>query len=243
MAKEININPAYQGLSKFNYSFGQVRSIPENVEETRTIDFVISSEQRDRYNTVLLLANWELANYKKNPVVGFNHPFFSWSTMVQMNPDYTIGTGKVSKDKENKLLLGSVTFEPKELNELAEKVFRKIIHGTYKSTSVGFYETKEGSFGEGDEARGEKDETYYYGGQDLLEFSIVEIPANTDATVRSFLADVEKNCPSFVANELSRLRNHAQQGTRQANEAAAEFVGNIEHELDLMSMELQMDKL
>lgn len=225
-----------KNLNKYNLQFGQVRGIPDDVDETRTIVFVISSEQRDRYNTVLLLDNWQLTNYKRNPVVGFNHPFFSWSSNISFNPDYTIGTGKVSKDTEKKVLIGAVTFEPESLNPLADKVFRKLIHGTYKSTSVGFYETKEGSFGEGKEARGEENETYYYGGQELLEFSVVEIPANTDATIRKFLGDIEKHCPTFVATELDKLRNHAQRGPQQAKEAAAEFIGNIETELELMRM-------
>ena len=225
-------------LNKFNYQFGQVRGIPDDVEETRELEFVISSEQRDRYNTVLLLDRWQLDNYRKNPVVGFNHPFFSWSSSVEFNPDLTIGTGSVSKDTENRLLIGKVKFEPKELNELAEKVFRKIIHGTYKSTSVGFYETQRGNYGEGEEAIGEKNETYYYGGQELLEFSVVEIPANTDATLR-FLTDVRRNCPTFVANELDKIKAHGLKGSKQANEAAAELI-DLEVELQLMQMQNEL---
>lgn len=225
-------------LDKFNYQFGQVRGIPDDVEESREIEFVISSEQRDRYDTVLLLDRWELDNYKKNPVVGFNHPFFSWSEAVNKNPDFTIGTGTVTKYLEEKLLIGKVKFEPKEINELADKIFKKIIHGTYKSTSVGFYETKRGDYGKGSEAIGEEKETYYYGGQELLEFSVVEIPANTDATVR-FLNDVRDKCPTFVATELEKIKTHSKLGRKQANEAAAELI-DLETDLELMKFQTEI---
>ena len=173
---------------KTEYRFGEVRALPEG--ESRQVEFIISSEKRDRHNTVLKLDNWELENYNKNGIVGFEHdlPIYDWF-ITNANPDRIIGKGKAFK--EDKYLIGTVDFEPEDINPLAEKVFRKVKHGTLKSTSVGFYETKKGHYGEGDEARGGKNETYYYGGQELLEFSIVSIPSNTDATKRGVTKDIE----------------------------------------------------
>jgi len=173
---------------KTEYRFGEVRALPEG--ESRQVEFIISSEKRDRHNTILKLDNWELENYNKNGIVGFEHdlPIYDWF-ITNANPDRIIGKGKAFK--EDKYLIGTVDFEPEDINPLAEKVFRKVKHGTLKSTSVGFYETKKGHYGEGDEARGGKNETYYYGGQELLEFSIVSIPSNTDATKRGVTKDIE----------------------------------------------------
>lgn len=219
------------------FQFGHTRSIPKDVEDTREIEFVISSEQRDRHGTVLLLDNWELANYKKNPVVGFNHPFLSGSEAVDKNPDLTIGScTSIRKDIKNRLLIAKVRFEPKSINPLAEKIFRKVLFGTYRSTSVGFVETKRGSYGTGKEAVGQDNETYYFGGQELIEFSIVKIPSNTDATVRR-LKESGDGCPVLMMDEFKRTWTYDRQGRKQSNEPDT---GLIAIELDLMQMKTEL---
>ena len=65
------------------------------------------------------------------------------------------------------------------------------------------------------------------------EFSIVDIPANTDATIQAYFKGLKDQCPQFVANELDKLRAHAEQGARQAAEAELEF---LQMELDLIGI-------
>jgi hypothetical protein len=91
-----------------------------------------------------------------------------------------IGTGNERK------LAGATEFEPKEINPLAEQIFRKILFGSLSRTSVGFIEKGQGKFGDGEEAEGRSNETYYFEGQELLEYSIVNIPSNPDAGKRGF---------------------------------------------------------
>jgi hypothetical protein len=64
---------------------------------------------------------------------------------------------------------------------LAEKIFRKLIFGSLSRVSVGFIESIQGHYGEEAEAEGRENETYYFGGQELLEYSVVNIPSNPDA--------------------------------------------------------------
>lgn len=196
---------------KLQYRSGGELRATEN-KEGRTREFVISSETRDRYNTVLLLDKWELKNYNKNGIVGFEHdlPIYDWFFTGSANPDRVIGKGKAWK--EDGFLIGSVDFEPEDINALAEKILRKVDNGTLKSTSVGFFETRAGSFGEGDEAEGGKRETYYYGGQELFEFSIVSIPANTDAVKRSLTKDAEfmslliqQKLPDYSVSDIRKM--------------------------------------
>ena len=85
-----------------------------------------------------------------------------------------------------------ITFEPKEINELAEKVFQKIMFGSLNSVSVGFLPLGKGHWGEGDEAPNEARETYYYDGQELLEISVVNIPSNANATRKGEDASMEE---------------------------------------------------
>ena len=207
-----------------------VRRIPDNVDETRTVEFVISSEQVDRYGTVLLFDKWNLDNFNKNPVVGYNHPFFDASPAVTFNPDKVIGIGKAWKDTKDKLIIGSVKFETADINPVADKLFRKVKNGTIRSTSVGFVETKEGTW----KNRGKENETYYYGSQELLEFSIVDIPANTDAVVRNAttMAAQKLGYHHFIKDDQNSLPAY-QRSLRDRNI----------FELDLEKMKLDVELL
>ena len=97
-----------------------------------------------------------------------------------------IGSGRAFVE-DDQLIIG-VTFEPADLNPIAEKLFRKVLHGTIKAVSVGFDPVGEGAWGVGDEAAGKENQTYYFGGQELLEVSIVHIPANKNAVKRAMEA-------------------------------------------------------
>jgi hypothetical protein len=172
---------------ELKHIYGQRRAIKDDVEETRTIEFVISSEKKDRHGTKLMIDRWNLENFNKNGVVGYQHDVYGGGFFTKADPDDLIGVGKAWVEGND--LIGSIKFEPASINEKAEKLFRKVLHGTVTSTSVGFMETKDGEYGTGSEARGAENETYIYGAQELLEFSLVNIPSNTDAVKRNISED------------------------------------------------------
>ncbi|MGJ1042744.1 HK97 family phage prohead protease, partial [Staphylococcus epidermidis] len=89
--------------------------------------------------------------------------------------------GKGRAYVEDGKLRVDITFEPKEFNELAEKVYQKILFGSLKAVSVGFLPVGDGHWGEGEESRKGANPTWYYDGQELLEVSVVNIPANPNA--------------------------------------------------------------
>ena len=161
---------------------GQVRALPADVKDTRTVEFVISSENKDRHGTVIPIDNWDLDNFNKNGIVGYQHEVYG-SFFGGSDPDSVIGKGKawVEGDK----LIGSVTFEPAELNPLAEKIFQKILFGSLTSTSVGFMEKTAGELRADDPNDPKSPRTYYYGAVELLEFSVVNIPSNSEAVKRA----------------------------------------------------------
>lgn len=166
---------------------GEVRAFSPDVEETREVEFVISTPARDRHHTVLNPRRWVLEPYNRNPVVGYQHNLYG-DLCNPPNPDDVIGSGRAWLEGDR--LIGAVRFEPAELNPLAEKIFRKVLAGTLRSTSVGFIPLKDpetgeyGRWGEGEEAQGRANETFYLYGQELVEFSIVNIPSNPDALRR-----------------------------------------------------------
>ena len=150
-------------------------------EESRTVEFVASDNSVDSYKTVLPVDKWDLTRYSGNGIVGYMHDVYGASWTKSADPDDIIGKGVAFVEDEK--LIVRITFEPKELNERADKIFRKIQFGSLHAVSVGFRATAKGH--KGDEERGEDPNVYYYAGQELLEVSVVNIPSNANALKRS----------------------------------------------------------
>ena len=169
-------------------TFGQVREIPVNVEETRSIPFVLSTSTRDRHHTILNQANWQLDNYRKNPVVGYMHNLYG-DMCNAPNPDDVIAMSKdisvMEMGMQVSALIGSPVFEPASINLMADKIFRKLLFGTLSAASVGFLDVGKGAWGAGAEAEGADNETFRFAGQELLEWSVVNIPSNPDGIKRA----------------------------------------------------------
>lgn len=154
---------------------------PADVETTRKVPFVISTKAKDRHRSVLNMDGWQLDNFNRNPIVGYQHNVYGDNMCVPPNPDDVLGPARAWI--ENGVLMGEVTFETADINPQAEKVFRKVLNGTLRATSVGFLEIGKGKTVQEKNADGKVvNETYYFEGQELLEFSIVNIPSNPEAT-------------------------------------------------------------
>ena len=173
--------------------------------ENRTAEFIISDDTKDRHNTVLDVDGWHLDNYNKNGIVGYQHDVYGDD---QANPDNVIGIGKA--EMRDGKLIGIVTFEPENINPLAEKILQKVQFGTLRATSVGFNPLEQGEFRKMEDSDAE---IYHYGKRDLLEFSIVNIPSNPNA-VRSIekkeadrltLPEKEKEKPNTLNLKRKRL--------------------------------------
>ena len=146
--------------------------------DERRVTFVASDATRDSAGTVLNQEGWDLTRFNRNGVIGYQHKVYGgWSDTD--NPDNVIGKGRAYV--EGGRLMVDVDFEPKEINELAEKVYQKILFGSLKAVSVGFLPVGDGHWGEGEESREGATPTWYYDGQELLEVSVVNIPANPNA--------------------------------------------------------------
>lgn len=173
------------------FAFGNIREFDRaKAEETRTVEFIISSAARDRHNSILNMKGWQLDNFNRNPIVGYQHNVYGGNMCNAANPDDVLGPGRAYL--ENDLLIGEVTFEEKDINPQAEKIFRKVLNGTLRATSVGFLEIGKGELKKTlDEKGNVVDEVYQFSGQELLEFSIVNIPSNPEAVGRSLANHTE----------------------------------------------------
>lgn len=161
-------------------------------EDTRTLTFVASDGTRDAAGTVLNQENWSLKRYEKNPIIPYQHDvYLGWDSS---NPDNIIGKGRAYVE-DGKLMV-DITFETKDINEKAEKIYKKLLFGSLNAVSVGFLPIGKGSWGKGDEAIDGSNPTYYYAGQELLEISVVNIPSNPNAVRRAM---------EYEQNELKAL--------------------------------------
>lgn len=172
----------------FRQIMPEIRQTDKQKEE-RKVTFVASDATRDSARTVLNPDGWDLNRFNSNGIIGYQHKVYGgWDDTD--NPDNVIGKGHAYVDGGK--LLVDVEFEPAEINPLADKIYQKILFGSLKAVSVGFLPIGEGSWGEGEEALGKSQETYYYAGQELLEVSVVNIPANPKALKKSFIDEAQE---------------------------------------------------
>lgn len=157
--------------------------------EARKMTFVASDGSRDSYGTVLNPEHWDLERFNNNPIIGYQHKVYGGWEDTQ-NPDNVIGKGRAYVDGDK--LMVDVEFEPAEINELADKVWKKLQWGSLNGVSVGFVPKGKGFFGPGDQGPGEPNETYYYAGQELVEISVVNIPSNPNALKNAMQDEVDR---------------------------------------------------
>ena len=154
-------------MQKYTYIMKRTEPAPSTKEK---VSFVASSATPDRYGDIIDQKGWILENYKKNPVVLLNHD----------SNQLPIGKGNVYL-RDDKLVI-DVEFDSED--ERAKEVERKAKKGFMNAVSVGFrpLESKSRSeLPEDNKYYGQRG--MYYSKAELLEVSIVTIPANGEATM------------------------------------------------------------
>ena len=169
--------------------------------DLRALRFTISTESVDREQDRIALAGWDLANFKRNPVVLWGHD--ASRLPIGRALDLRIEDGG---------LKATVEFIPEDTPEgglFAESVFRLARQGFIAATSVGFRPIKWEYTN--DQSRGADD---WFPGidfeeQELVELSVVTVPANPEA-----LADppgpgegtaIAADTPPVTGEELTSL--------------------------------------
>jgi HK97 family phage prohead protease len=144
------------------------------------LSVVASDETPDRYGDVIRVSGWELGQYRKNPIVLFGHS--------ARDP---IGTASVYvKDKE---LRADIKLADAGSSPMVDAVRSLVAQKILKAVSVGFQPTKEPNEIK-DPVTNKWTGGYEWVGQELLENSIVSIPANPNALslARSFSPAVRR---------------------------------------------------
>ncbi len=179
----------------------QVRNIEAEIEIRESADgheFVISTNAVDRHGTVINSEGWDLTKFRANPIMAYQHNTHS------SDPDDIIGTWDVRI--EGGKLIGKPNYEPAELNAKADKIRRKVEHGTIRAVSVGFIPQE---YHWGTRKNGEDPDVLYLDKNELLEVSIVAVPSNPESLKRSaeeLMNEIEK--PVDPVEDKPGLTNH-----------------------------------
>ena len=153
-------NPDQQVRKQFSIVTGE-KAIND---EQRTARFVITTQGVDRDNDTVSATGWDVNNFLKSPVVLWAHDY---SQMPVARASELVSTPKG--------LEATAQFPAKGIYAFADLVFEMLKGGFLSATSVGFRPSKWMR----NEERGGID----FVEQELLEFSVVPVPANPEALI------------------------------------------------------------
>ena len=144
-------------------------------EKTRTVEFIISDNTTDRYGDIVN-QDWDLKNYWNNPVLLWGHD--------PSQIDNVLGKClEINTQEEDDRMLTTAKFQLAEAgtSKGVDTVFKLIQQGILRTVSVGFISHEIA------QAENQKGETQnILKGNELLEVSVVPIPANPNAIVLSY---------------------------------------------------------
>lgn len=166
-------------MKRQNVSTGQAQYRAGSVLQSAANDpirIVASNEDVDRYGDIVRASGWELTNFRKNPVLLFGHN------------SRALPVGRVLRiEVEGTRLVADLEFMDEETSKESAQVERMLRAGFLNASSVGFSPTKTPKriLDENNEWTG----GYEFVGQELMELSIVPVPALASALVvsRSFM--------------------------------------------------------
>jgi HK97 family phage prohead protease len=138
----------------------KIKDLPD-----RQIEFTISTGSPDRHGDTVDVNGWSTDAYMKNPVVLYGHSY----------SDLPIGKC-TSLYKSGGALVATAQFATADLNPMGDTVYKMLKAGFLNATSVGFLPLAHTM----NDNRG-----YDFTKQELLEFSVVPVPANSEALART----------------------------------------------------------
>jgi HK97 family phage prohead protease len=169
------------------------RRVPDKVvhktvvsEETKGLEFILSDATPDRYDDIIMTDGWELANFKKNPIALFAH-----------SGSFPIGKWKNVRIEEN-ALRGTLDLAPEGTSDRIDEIRKLVDSDILRAVSVGFtpikYEERKG-------------DTYglVYTEQELVECSLVSVPANPSALIQAKSLGISADTQDLVFCEKMKI--------------------------------------
>lgn len=170
LAKQSRTPAAVRGLAlRKEFIADEVKAVEG---QARSVRFRITSGSADRDRDTIAPAGWQLDNYRKNPVVMFGHDYGSLpvakATQIESRAD---GLSSVAE------------FAPADVYPFADTVYKMVAGGFLNAASVGFRPV---AWTYNEDRKGVD-----FSEQELLEWSIVPVPANAEALVEARSAGID----------------------------------------------------
>lgn len=172
---------APEGMLRAYFSVQEKASLDENA---RSVRVVASTSTTDRMGRVVT-QDWDLAAYRANPIVLWSHGEAGGFFGEVPDLDITLPIGFASDvSVEAGRLEATLNFVDERANPLAAKVYEGIRQGSIRAVSAGWlphdvrYEQHDG------------EEVVVVSKNELLEISVVAIPANPEAVLAANFASL-----------------------------------------------------
>jgi HK97 family phage prohead protease len=189
-------------------SLSEVRSISTDDDELWSA--VVSTPTIDSYNSVLHQDGISLDRFRKNPIVYRDHGWMSGELPIGQVLSITPGDSTTT-----------AVFRLARGVEPAESVRTLMSQGIYRAMSVGFMAT------ETEWRKGDVDDVLHVLKWDLLEISVVGIPANPDAIISPLRSMTTTDSDKELGAVLRRMIDVAQ-GTAVEAHLAALFLSCVD---------------
>lgn len=182
------------------------RAKPKTINrEERTVEHVASDESADRMGDIIRVKGWELGPFKANPLLLRYHDNNKPPLGLVLN------ASKGKKDDGDPALITLSQFHADDKQDDEGRVLaRLVLDGDLPAVSVGFMPlaTMRPETGEEREKMGLGPYGVVYERAQLLELSIVTVPANANALMRKLDAmveagEVEKSLAAMLAKDLA----------------------------------------
>jgi HK97 family phage prohead protease len=155
-------------------------------ESSNAVPWTFSTFDLDRFDERIDPAGWDFKNYQKNPVIEWAH-CYSIPAIGKAEGLYA----------DEKGLHGSIVFNSKDFDPFGWSIGERVKAGVIRAGSVGFRVLE---IEIPDKETGKDGTSLIFRKQELLEFSICNVPANPAALVKGL---AEKNNKGTISNSWS----------------------------------------
>ena len=164
------------------------------------LEFVLSDATVDRYGDIVEPGGWDLRNFKRNPIALFGHsagfPIGTWSDLRV----------------EGAKLIGRLNLAARGTSARLDELIGLVEQGILRAVSVGFRPMEYEPIDKTNPYAGQR-----YKRQELLETSLVSVPANPAAVARAKSLNLSDETMALVFGEHAGTRRRAMAHGEHAN--------------------------
>lgn len=182
-------------------------------EENKTVRFRISDESIDRYGEKVEQSSWNFKNFLKNPVLLWGHDPSEAENVLG-----TVSDLSIEKDGT----YATAHFD-EDINEKAALIFKQIVKGTLRTVSVGFIPHTIDT----------EDDIPVLKDNELLELSVVAIPANPNAIALAYKAgELNRKDALWLMKGMRDEASKLEQQLKEAPDGEEKQMEEVNEKLD-----------